>query len=484
MTVLVASFPEFLQFLKIVLWISIPLFLVSTLVVVFLHYRNKRKQAFADIPGYELEDAQPAFSFREKYQQRLQAGKEQFASLEKDFRSAQQRYSALMSATGNNSTSSSDTDIQKQFKQYELKIAQLQQALEYLQSNAVNEKDANKAEKTADEKDKEIKRLHGITEQLNREIALLNEKNNSKAAEIKKMDHLLKELQESAKKATADARGLQMSFQEQNEERNKHHFDENKRLNEQLKELHEKFRKLEDENGQLQVKLQESRLEHGQPADADKRIADLQLALLKAEQQLQEWKSKVVDAGSTEEILEEKKKQIDFLQNQLDQKIRSSRQLEQKNFDTENQLAVFQQELEAVNQKTKYLQEDRQIKEEELQNLGRQIEEGSAENRSLKEAILQKDDHIATLETETKQLRERISDFNNELNRGRETNAALNAQLQQQSTQIQQLEAQLSERQQLLNKLHADISAFTSEAQKTSDNDRLSQSLPQLTEEA
>ena len=52
MVILLASFHEFALFLKIVLWIAVPLILVSLAVTTILHYRQKKKNALisADHP--------------------------------------------------------------------------------------------------------------------------------------------------------------------------------------------------------------------------------------------------------------------------------------------------------------------------------------------------------------------------------------------------------------------------------------------------
>src|SRR4030095_4122308 len=43
----ISSF-EFVQFLKIVMWVCVPLMIVSMLVVTYWHYRNKRKAALSE----------------------------------------------------------------------------------------------------------------------------------------------------------------------------------------------------------------------------------------------------------------------------------------------------------------------------------------------------------------------------------------------------------------------------------------------------
>ena len=51
MSLLVVTSFEFLQFLKIVMWITIPLIIISMLMVTFWHYRRKKKEALVDDPA-------------------------------------------------------------------------------------------------------------------------------------------------------------------------------------------------------------------------------------------------------------------------------------------------------------------------------------------------------------------------------------------------------------------------------------------------
>lgn len=491
MTFLVASFPEFLQFLKIVMWISIPLFLVSTLVVVFLHYRNKRKQSFADLPGYELQpeyehlQSSPFFHINQKYQQRIQSGKEQFRLLEKDFRQIKQNYTSMIAGSPGSGADSSSHELHEKINQYEVRIKELQQTIEQLQHGGEIDDIKSSAETWIAEKEVEIKRLHSLIESSNREIVLLNEQNHSKDGQLQKMDQLLKELQESARQASLDARGMQLSLHEQHEDRDKQHFDENKRLNDQVKELHEQFRKMEEENTLLQQRLQQHRLEAGNNSDAEQRISDLQNALIRTEQELLLWKNKMVDAGSLEEMVEEKNKQIEFLQNQLDQKIRNGRQLEQRAFDMEGQLSNLNKEIEAGRQKQVYLQEDRQIKEEEINNLNRQIQEGITENRELKQSVLDATDKISILENDAIQFRERMGEFEAEIKRNGSLTSTLNEQIADAHRHIQMLESKLQERQQLLARLHADLSQYAElKEEQTERKDFRSYTFPQLVEQA
>ncbi len=503
MIFLAATFLEFLQFIKIVLWISIPLFLLSTGITVFWHYYKKRKETLTDLLGLSSEmslSLEPAavpsegnhvggFLFRQQYQQQLQYGREQYALLEKNFRQVKNNYAALLAGSdGDGSSPGSDEPasnaIQKQLKQYELKIVQLQQALDYLQSNAANEENLEKAHALIAEKEQEIKRLQLITEQLNKEIGLLNQQNDSRSQELQKMDQQLREYQETARQATADARELKLSVQQQNEDRDKNHFEENKRLNEQLMQLHESFRKLGEENNHLQVKLQESRLEQGMPGENEKRVGELQNALIKSEQEILEWKNKLADAGSMHEIVEEKKSQIDFLQNQLEQRIRSNHQTEQRNQENLGQLIQLREEVTAYQQAFDLHQEESNRLQQELSRLYGQIEEGTAENRQLKQDLLSKEDSVVNLEAEITKAFKRINDFEEENYRNKSMAFDLEIQLANAQKHIALLENKLADRQALLNRLHQELGALLDSNQKTNSKAEFPYSLPHLVEEA
>jgi len=501
MIFLAASFPEFLQFLKIVLWISIPLFLISTGITVFWHYYKKRKETLTDLLGLSTEmnlSLEPAtvatepnhagsFLFRQQYHQQLQYGREQYALLEKNFRQVKNNYAALLAGSdgeGSSSDEPASNAIQKQLKQYELKIVQLQQALDYLQKNAANEENLEKAHALITEKEQEIKRLQLITEQLNKEIGLLNQQNDSRSQELQKMDQQLREFQETARQATADARELKLSVQQQNEDRDKNHFEENKRLNEQLMQLHESFRKLGEENNHLQVKLQESRLEQGVPGESEKRVSELQNALIKSEQEILEWKNKLADAGSLNEIVEEKKSQIDFLQNQLEQRIRSNHQTEQRNQENLGQLIQLREEVTAYQQAFDLHQEESNRLQQELSRLYGQIEEGTAENRQLKQDLLSKEDSVVNLEAEITKAFKRINDFEEENNRNKSMAFDLEIQLTNAQKHIALLENKLTDRQSLLNRLHQELGALLDSNHKANNKAEFPYSLPHLVEEA
>ncbi|MBC7850862.1 MAG: hypothetical protein H7Y31_14065 [Chitinophagaceae bacterium] len=481
MNFLVASLPEFLQFLKIMLWISIPIFLVSTLTVVFLHYRKKRR-AESELhlePVFNL--VTPSYPLpREHYLQQLKQGFDQFHLLQEDFNNIKLQFSA----TNNNDGEVTDRSLQEKLSKQELKIAQLKQAVEYLQANAGKEEDFGQHQENIAEKEKEIARLHALIKSLNQELALSKQQYDSRSNELNKMDQLLKEFQQSAKHASTEARGLHLSFQEQTEGKDKFHFEENQRLSEQLKLMHDSFHQLEEENIQLQNKLQQGRLENLAGNEAETRIAELQNALIRSEQELLEWKNKKVDADSLVEIVEEKKAQINFLQNQLDQRIRANRQLEQDVHDKEKQWSQSQQDLQLYEQKQQYLFEDISNKQEELTQLTKQLEDGSAESRQLKESILMYEEKIAEVEKSHLELNDNLGNFQEELRRSREVSALLEQQLSDSRQHINLLENKLAERQQLISKMHTDLSSILDEnPSKPTVSDFHLQSLPHLVEE-
>ncbi len=444
MLVLVATLYEFLQFLKIVMWISIPLFLISTLVVLFLHYRKKKKNGFdaESEQGLEYAFSTPSFAIaglpveESGFAARLAKGQQQYKELENDLVKLQASYANLFSGTLSE-TQSEDPDrkgLEKQIKQYELKITQLQQAIDFLTANSGKEEDYEKARKSILEKTQEIKRLSSIVEQLNREIALLTQQNESKNSEIQKLDRLLKTMQESARLASTDARDLQLSFQQQSEDKEKSHFEENKRLAAQLKELHEKFRSLEEENKKLQESLltndtEEMKLIEVQPT-ADTKI--LEELLVEARAEINRLKDQLVNTDSMEEIIQEKKAEIEFLQQQLEQRIRLGKNAEQKLYSMESINSSIQKETDNLRQELNFLREESTLRHEDLKNRELQIEDGTKENRSLKKQLMDAEDRLLVLGKEQENSKNRLADFEKEIQRKQELIDCIHQQITEQ----------------------------------------------------
>jgi len=113
-----------------------------------------------------------------------------------------------------------------------------------------------------------------------------------------------------------------------------------------------------------------------------------------------------------------------------------------------------------------------------------QIEEGSAENRQLKQTLLTKEDSVVQLETEIKQALQRVNEFEEENNRNKSIAAGLENQLANAQKHIALLENKLADRQELLNRLHQELGSMLDSNQKINSKAEFPYSLPHLVEEA
>jgi len=160
-TLLLVSLYEFKQFLQIVLWIAIPGTIVAILITTVLHYRRKKKLALEPEPELELaEQARMLMSndagqlpdwlassnpentsLLKKYEQEIRRYKENYSGLEQDFRALEEKYADLLNKAYHSDRSGDETTdlLQQEIKGYKLKVAQLQQALDFHENNQQQE---------------------------------------------------------------------------------------------------------------------------------------------------------------------------------------------------------------------------------------------------------------------------------------------------------------------------------------------------------
>lgn len=157
MFLLFATLQEFTLFLKIVLWIAVPVTIIALLITTILHYRRKKRnrdtvlpypQYETDLPVSLTGDAVPDWlasadpeniSLLKKYEREIRYFKEKNHTQEEDFRRLEEKYETLLSKayrgdkTGNENIV---TDLQKETREYKQKIVELQKALEQAQEVA------------------------------------------------------------------------------------------------------------------------------------------------------------------------------------------------------------------------------------------------------------------------------------------------------------------------------------------------------------
>ena len=346
MYLLELSLYEFRQFIQIVLWISVPLVIVSVSVTTFLHYRRKKKKAQDALPGTEYEltklnPVQPLPSISSKasendtlikqYEQQLRQSRDKYHTLERSFRRLQENYSSILSGAKDEANNTEELqDLTEKIKTYELKIEQLQQALEYLENNANNNT-------------------------TNTGTGLIKEKEE----QLKQLESRIKELTESL---TGQA-------------------NENERLRRDL-------------------------LSSTSPAiESGEHLQQLKEALSNAEEEKSLLKHRVADLSCYEEITKEKNLQIEFLQNQLEQRIKHNHSLEQQEHATSEINGQLQLAMEETKKQALELEENIQSKQHEIETIQSQLNEHVHKNEQLHLSIQLKANEITQFTSQLSELR-------------------------------------------------------------------------------
>jgi len=174
-------------------------------------------------------------------------------------------------------------------------------------------------------------------------------------------------------------------------------------------------------------------------------------------------KDKVAEQEYLKEVIEEKKVQIDFLQNQLEQRIKNNHQsdtqrkqvladLEQSKNANESTL----KQLESVKTELMRQQEDRN----KLQMVLNEREELLAERQQL---LASKLDHITWLENTLHEFKEQNEILNASVADSKDLISAFQEQLSQEQLRTQSIEQKLLSNKQVLQRLYKDFSAIIEE---------------------
>ena len=177
-------------------------------------------------------------------------------------------------------------------------------------------------------------------------------------------------------------------------------------------------------------------------------------------------KDKVAEQEYLKEIVQEKKMQIDFLQNQLEQRIRNNSQEEnQRNQlltsldESKNANEIAQKQIEALKIELNRQQEE----SNKLQMVLNEKEELLAERQQL---LASKLDHITWLENTLHESKEQNEILNASVADSRDLVAAFQEQLSQEQLRTQSIEQKLSSNKQLLQRLYKDFSAAIMDEEK------------------
>ncbi|HET6723077.1 MAG TPA: hypothetical protein VFH07_10020 [Chitinophagaceae bacterium] len=241
---------------------------------------------------------------------------------------------------------------------------------------------------------------------------------------------------ETIKKETMETiqEDLQQTLQEQIQNIKQQHEIEKKELYAELTLLTKAFENLEKDNNSLQDQLL------AYSSDEHKATAVVQ----KWEVEKAELKKRISEQQYLKEVLEEKKLQITFLQQQLEQRIRNHHLVEQQFRDLGIKFMEVKEQLEIKEQLEREFQASVQEKEQEIV--------------FLKETIQSKSDHATQLEASLKTLEEQNGNFCLTVDENNKLIHALQEQLANSDLQKKELAGKLEKNNIFLKGFHRKLS--------------------------
>jgi chromosome segregation ATPase len=479
---LLVSMYELKQFLQIVLWIAIPGTVIAFLVTTFFHYKRKKKSAEGAEPAYmegggfhtvvaaeangnnqvpdwlssgTNPDNQPLIK---KYEQEVRRYRENYATLEQDFRELEGKYSDLLNKAYSTEKQNDDANshLQLEINGYKLKVTQLQQALETAQANARLVQSEQQVPEALVQSQQQVQQLQETVQQLQERLRTQQDHKDKNAAEITRLENLLKNMEYSAKTAQSESDELQRYYAKQVDELGMQFKNEKTDLAVQLQQLQKTVQQLKDENTALQQKVQAGgEQKHG---NYEQQIKELQQLLTKAEEEKTTLKIKITDQQYLQDVLQEKKLQIEFLQNQLEQRIRTFREIEKEAADKTMQVQQAQTYKENFEREMHALREEMQQQREEVAAWQQAVERSREEIRQHQDNLRSKTGHIENLERNLHEVQQQQAVLQLVLDDKQNMITSLQESLNREQHKTKDLEGKLITNNQLLSKIYGDLS--------------------------
>lgn len=212
--------------------------------------------------------------------------------------------------------------------------------------------------------------------------------------------------------------------------------------------MNQAYTSLEEENESLtdQLKLRSANEEEGQ------------IVISKWKEENDQLKEKVAEQEYIRDVLQEKKLQIEFLQNQLEQRIKTNHldeyQKSQLHSEIDRLKQVHGDDLKKQeNLEAAYQQRNEEV--EKLQTVLNDREQQLAEKQSL---LASKLDRITRLENELHEATGKNEQLNHKMNESNELIARLQAQVSAEQLKAEEFEQKYLLQRQSLQRMHSDIS--------------------------
>lgn len=230
------------------------------------------------------------------------------------------------------------------------------------------------------------------------------------------------------------------------------HKTEKEELQSRLEQMNQSFGDLEAENRSLQDQLKMH------TASEDEKSSMIN----KWQEENTSLKEKIAEQEYLRDVVEEKREQIVFLQNQLEQRIKLNHQLDQQRLRAVTDMEEEKKRFAEVLHHSDGLKNELLQKQEEIDKLQMMICGNEEQMKEKQNQLSSKLDHITWLENELHQSKEQNHHLTASLTESRNTITNLQEQLNREQTRASQIEQKILTSQQAIQKLYKEFSLLIS----------------------
>jgi chromosome segregation ATPase len=233
---------------------------------------------------------------------------------------------------------------------------------------------------------------------------------------------------------------------------------EKKELSDKLEQLTRSYQRLEEENRFLQEQIS---LETAGDDEKDK-------ILTRWKEENIKLRNKVSEQDYIEEVLEEKKAQIVFLQQQLEQRIKNQHRADQQNQQAKLEMQDAQDQRQAVQAEFETMKNELQQKQDKADNITSALREKEERLSEIQQQLKSKLDHITYLENSLTELKDQNALLHAESADERDQVNALKQILEDERSQQQVTEQKLLNNRQQMQRIYKELALCLNEEQQSS----------------
>ena len=225
---------------------------------------------------------------------------------------------------------------------------------------------------------------------------------------------------------------------------------EKKALLDKLGQLEKSYRRLEQENSSLkeQVSLQ--------TATDDEKLA----VINKWKEENTLLKDKIDEQEYLQDLVEEKKAQVNFLQSQVEQRIKNLYQSEHNRLQTVAEMKQLREDRETIKMSIQPLEDELMLKQEQIDKAQIVVCEKEEQLTEKQQTLTAKLDHITNLENRLRETKEQNEQLNTSVSEGKELVSTLQQQLAEEQSKVQFVTQKLFANKQMMRRVYKEFSVF------------------------